>query len=211
MGRMLAETRFDACDIAALLTRLPPRLHVCANARGLRRFGENELARLDGGYPKGWNPWFELFVNTSESRGFPFLHQDMCSTHANVMQVQGRKRFVCFPPTDSEFLYRDGGFGTRSRIPSEQIMAGEVDLERFPLYAQAHPSVVDLERGDLFFVPSNTWHTTCTLPGPEASVSVGGNFVNAANLDAFSSAWHDMMAAKRLAARGAATMSKGAR
>ena len=35
---------------------------------------------------------FELFISNRECVGFPFLHKDMCATHAMSMQVQGIKR-----------------------------------------------------------------------------------------------------------------------
>jgi len=41
-----------------------------------------------GLFPEAWARWFELFISTRDSPGFPFLHQDMCSTHALSMQVQ---------------------------------------------------------------------------------------------------------------------------
>jgi len=87
-------------------------------------FGHNYLAATDKGYPGGWHKWFELFINSRECQGFPFLHVDMCATHAYSLQVQGIKRFHLFPPSDSEFLYPYGNMGTRSFIDHNDIVGG---------------------------------------------------------------------------------------
>lgn len=78
-------------------------------------FGKNYLHEEGKGYPKvsilhqsvavqhtevdatirtescgqGWSSWFELFISSRECLGFPFLHRDMCSTHAFSMQIEG--------------------------------------------------------------------------------------------------------------------------
>lgn len=103
------------------------------NASSLRLppvFGTNYLSQgplYDSGVlPAGWARWCELFISTRESAGFPFLHQDMCATHAFSMQVQGIKRFILFPPSDSQYLYPLGLTAARSPIPHEDIFADKV-------------------------------------------------------------------------------------
>ena len=65
--------------------------------------------RPDGSHPQGWSSWFELFLSSRECAGFPFLHRDMCSTHAFSMQIEGasapalpaparRPSAMCYPP-----------------------------------------------------------------------------------------------------------------
>ena len=93
-------------------------------------FGANALeddAKTPGALPDAWRDgWFELFVNHPEGAGFPFLHRDTCHVHAVSMQIQGRKRFVMFPPEDARYLYPlGGGSGTRSKIPAAILFPPE--------------------------------------------------------------------------------------
>ena len=93
-------------------------------------FGANALedvAKTPGALPAAWRDgWFELFVNHPEGAGFPFLHRDTCHVHAVSMQIQGRKRFVMFPPEDARYLYPlGGGSGTRSKIPAAILFPPE--------------------------------------------------------------------------------------
>jgi len=98
-------------------------------------FGANALeddAKTPGALPDAWRDgWFELFVNHPEGAGFPFLHRDTCHVHAVSMQIQGRKRFVMFPPEDARYLYPlGGGSGTRSKIPAAILFPPEPRGER---------------------------------------------------------------------------------
>lgn len=62
-----------------------------------------------------------------------------------------------FSGEDSEFLYP-------TRIPFEEsTVYSEVnikipDLAKFPNYQKARPYVVDLEPGDVLYVPHHWWH-----------------------------------------------------
>ena len=47
------------------------------------------VAGNDSKMDQGWSSWFELFISSRECEGFPFLHRDMCSTHAFSMQIEG--------------------------------------------------------------------------------------------------------------------------
>jgi len=153
------------------------------------------------GYPHAWGRWFELFISNRDCVGFPFLHKDMCATHAFSMQVQGIKRFILFPPSDAQYLYTFGETGTRSRVPHSDICAFRVDLNEFPLYRHASLHIADLRPGDVFFCPSDWWHTTIVVSA-EPSVTFGGNYVDNVNKDEFMSRWRDYINAQRLVSAG---------
>jgi hypothetical protein len=153
------------------------------------------------GYPPAWGRWFELFISNRECVGFPFLHKDMCATHAMSMQVQGIKRFILFPPSDSQYLYTFGETGTRSRVPHSDICAFKVDREEFPLYCHASLHIADLRPGDVFFCPSDWWHTTIVVSA-EPSVTFGGNYVDNVNKDEFLGRWREYVTAQKLVSAG---------
>ena len=153
------------------------------------------------GYPPAWGRWFELFISNRECVGFPFLHKDMCATHAMSMQVQGIKRFILFPPSDSQYLYTFGETGTRSRVPHSDICAFKVDREEFPLYYHASLHIADLRPGDVFFCPSDWWHTTIVVSA-EPSVTFGGNYVDNVNKDEFLGRWREYVTAQKLVSAG---------
>ena len=67
--------------------------------------------------------------------------------------LQGSKLFTIFEPSDARFLYPAGGTNTRSRIPDVH----NVNLEEFPLFAKAKPIHVQLNKGEILFVPSD-WY-----------------------------------------------------
>ncbi|XP_078485638.1 HSPB1-associated protein 1 [Ciona intestinalis] len=74
-----------------------------------------------------------------------------------VLQVQGRKRWTLFPPSDSQHLYP-------TRIPYEESSVfSKVDLqhpglEEHESFTSCHPHVITLEPGDMLLVPQHWWH-----------------------------------------------------
>ena len=169
-------------------------------------FGPNHLAARDRGYPVAWNQWFELFINSRECRGFPFLHKDMCNTHAFSMQLAGEKAFVMFPPTDEPNLYPLPN-STRSGISTPFIMAECVNLRTYPDYSETHPHRVVLKPGEILFTPSNWWHTTRVHSDIEPSITLGGNFVGETNHQDFLDSWSDFSRMLQLRAAGVATLT----
>ena len=103
------------------------RLPECFGANALE-----DVAKTPGALPDAWRDgWFELFVNHPEGAGFPFLHRDTCHVHAVSMQIQGRKRFVMFPPEDARYLYPlGGGSGTRVDPGGDPLPAGTARRRR---------------------------------------------------------------------------------
>ncbi|XP_054714960.1 HSPB1-associated protein 1-like [Uloborus diversus] len=74
-----------------------------------------------------------------------------------VAQIEGRKRWVLFPPTDDSFMYP-------SRIPYEEssvFSSVNIKMPNYsvhPLFKESHPYVAVLNPGDVLFVPKKWWH-----------------------------------------------------
>ncbi len=110
---------------------------------------------------------------------FPCLHYDNLHTHAFLMQLHGRKEYLVFRPDQSRFLYpRTGIEANKSGIPDIE----NVDLSRFPLFAQAEGVRFELHPGETLFVPAHWWHTARIL---STSITVSINGVNASNFSEF--------------------------
>jgi len=108
---------------------------------------------------------------------FPVLHYDGAAAHAFLMQIYGRKRFILYPPEQTEFLYPSPERPNLSLIKN----LNEPDLERFPLFEKAVATTFVLEPGELFFIPSGWWHTTKMLT---PCISISANVVNQSNWQA---------------------------
>lgn len=110
---------------------------------------------------------------------FPMVHYDGLHTHAFLMQLYGTKEYLVFPPDQSRFLYPGAGNkASNSGIPDIE----NVDLSRFPLYAQAEGKRFELHPGETLFVPGGWWHTARIL---STSITVSINGVSAANWSDF--------------------------
>jgi len=96
------------------------------------------------------------------------LHTDQFGLDGVVMQFQGRKRFVLYPPNEGPHLY----FG--------EIDADEPDLEKYPRFAQARGRLEGiLHPGDLVYVPRYWWHQVTSL---DDSLSALFDMVHARNV-----------------------------
>ena len=120
----------------------------------------------------------ELYIGGKGS-AFPVLHYDGAGTHAFLMQIYGRKQFIVYPPSQEEFLYPSPEKENLSLINSIE----KPDLQRFPLFAKAVPTIFVLEPGELLFVPSHWWHTTKMLT---PSITLSSNTLNQSN-------WHELV------------------
>jgi ribosomal protein L16 Arg81 hydroxylase len=82
------------------------------------------------------------------------LHVDVWDTHAWLSQLEGRKRWLLFPPEDRKYLY------------DYQVRCEKPDLAKFPLYEKASPLECTIGPGDTVFVPSRWAHWVQSLdPG----------------------------------------------
>ena len=105
---------------------------------------------------------------------FPVLHYDGAGTHAFLMQIYGRKRFIIYSPDQEPFLYPSMEKRNLSLINSVE----KPDLSKFPLFEKAQAITFVLEPGELLFVPSHWWHTTKML---SPSISISANVLNQSN------------------------------
>ena len=94
--------------------------------------------------------------NTSSS-----IHFD---THeALLVQADGERRVLLWPPEQAHHLYMDEG--EHQRYGLSPINVDRVDLRRFSRLTDAVPFVVDLRPGDLLYVPALWWHHVSTPHG----------------------------------------------
>jgi hypothetical protein len=87
---------------------------------------------------------------------FTPLHHDL--TNNLVVQVTGSKRVVLLPPSETRYLYNHWHvFSAVHDITDEQR------LEQFPLAKQATSYTVELQPGQILFVPIGWWHQVTAL------------------------------------------------
>jgi histone arginine demethylase JMJD6 len=120
----------------------------------------------------------ELYIG-GKGGAFPVLHYDGAGAHAFLMQVYGQKQFIIYPPSQEQYLYPSPEKENLSLINS----IDNPDLEKFPLFAKAEPTVFILQPGEMLFIPSHWWHTTKMLT---PSISISANVVNQSN-------WHELI------------------
>ena len=90
---------------------------------------------------------------------FPFLHYDDLLTQTFITQVHGRKEWIMYEPSDTPFMYPSEEEGNISQVPMEE----DIDLCKFPLYAQATPIRFVLEEGEMLYGAPGWWHVTRAL------------------------------------------------
>jgi hypothetical protein len=130
---------------------------------------------------KAWKDftYVELYIGGTGAK-FPVLHYDGLHTHAFLMQLEGVKGYVAFPPSQDHLMY--AGQGEReNKSDVDNIEAP--DPRRFPAFGQASGFRFKLFPGETLFVPSGWWHTARIL-SPSITVSING--ANAANWKNFS-------------------------
>ena len=87
------------------------------------------------------------------------LHYDMM--HNVVAQVVGRRRAVLFAPRERRHLY---AYPLRTLSwHHSPVRVEEPDLDRYPDFTKAQRIEVEIERGDLLFIPKGWWHHFATL------------------------------------------------
>jgi hypothetical protein len=114
--------------------------------------------------------------------------------HNLVGQIVGRKRFTLVPPGNLEFMYpskRYDRYSNQCHVDIENW-----DAEEYPRYADAPIVTVDLEPGDMLYLPPLWWHHVKSLDS-----SITANNFNYRNLaTAGKAAVHDRL--RRLVASG---------
>jgi histone arginine demethylase JMJD6 len=102
--------------------------------------------------------FIEIFIG-GQGGSFPTLHYDGCAAHAFLMQVYGHKEYVLYSPDQEPFLYPSPVRQNVSAINSIE----KPDLNKFPLFAKAVPTIFRLDPGETLFIPSRWWHTVFML------------------------------------------------
>lgn len=87
---------------------------------------------------------------------FTPLHFDL--TNNLIAQVVGAKRVVMAPPSETQRLYNH-----RHVFSAVHDITDEARLNLYPLARSARTIEVDLEAGDLLFVPIGWWHQVTSL------------------------------------------------
>ncbi|XP_075590181.1 HSPB1-associated protein 1 homolog [Dermatophagoides farinae] len=115
----------------------------------------NNLGLFESNGPM-MNQKFSTTIWIGTTKSCTPCHQDTYGYNF-VGQLYGRKQWILFPPTDAAVLYP-------TRIPYEessifsQINFKHIDLNKFPLFKQCRPYIIELKPGDLLHVPHHWWH-----------------------------------------------------
>lgn len=115
----------------------------------------------------------ELFFG-GEGASFPRLHIDYWGMDGFVSQIYGRKEFIILGIEQTPFVYPTEDDELSSPIND----IDNVDLEKYPLFAQAKPIRLTLNPGETLYNPNGNWHTTTMH---ETSITVIGATWNSSN------------------------------
>lgn len=135
-------------------------------------------ASIPAGLPAAWHDWCEVFI-TGRGSGV-YTHSDVMATHAWSAQLCGVKRFYLAAPSEAPHLYPMAAAPRISRIRELDF----ADAAAFPDFAKATVHSVELQPGDIAYIPPDWWHSTRVVSSG-INITLGGNFVNASNLSAF--------------------------
>lgn len=118
----------------------------------------------------------ELFVGGNGS-SFPFLHYDALYMHTQLTQLYGSKVFYLYPPSQTPNMY-----AYPDSPEFSQVNFLESGYQKFPLFKNVKPIVMNVLQGETIFFLSGWWHTTKIT---EPSVTYGCGQLNAHNWDDF--------------------------
>lgn len=162
---------------AAAVAADPPYLRLWTYARD-----RPELAR-DFTPPAAFEDWFGrlpsrlrpdppphwIFVGPAGT--YTPLHLDPWATHAWFAQLQGRKRFILFPPEDTRKICDGNQFVDVRHLIGTVTSSGDAAQH----FADCRPRVVTLKRGQLLFLPRGWAHAVLAL---DPSISLTHNFLS---------------------------------
>eukprot|EP00941_MAST-03F_sp_MAST-3F-sp1_P001168 g1168.t1 len=118
-----------------------------------------------------WRKIYEVNVWAGTPGVTTPAHYDV--TNNFYVQVSGRKRFVLFPPADSNVLYlhpRIHPAGRQSQVDIDKWMNIEMNMDDneerifFPKFENSHPVEVVLSKGDILYIPPYWFHHVTALP-----------------------------------------------
>jgi chloride channel 7 len=101
------------------------------------------------------------------------LHYDAGAAHGWLAQIQGRKLFILYPPSDTQYLYP-----LESEIETVQSPIDPLnpDTDKFPNLENARPVAFILQPGEAVVIPQGWWHYAVAL---DRSITVQRNFYHA--------------------------------
>lgn len=118
----------------------------------------------------------QLFISTESTHPTQRLAQTFmhCANNLNMFfNVEGRKRWVLVDPEFSLCVYpstlfrRAAAFFSLIKAPTKAVQ----ETPRFPLYQYCPKYEVDLEEGDVLFIPCWWWHSVETLTPSTLSIA----------------------------------------
>lgn len=99
-----------------------------------------------------------LYVGPGQNKSL--LHYD--ENHSLLMMLEGRKRFILFPPEQSSHMYPYSPFSLKSilenRVVDSKVDCSSLDYEKYPNLLKAKGITGWLEEGQALFIPAGTWH-----------------------------------------------------
>jgi hypothetical protein len=113
-------------------------------------------------YHAGILRYAQFFMSATGSR--TPLHFDTLCTNNLFFQVHGRKRFILISASQKRHCYMRGWRWSA-------VNASQPDYHAHPQFRHVTPTVVDIEPGDMLFIPSCTLHEVITL-SPSISFNV---------------------------------------
>ena len=128
------------------------------------KFRSFPLRYLPEWYQRVWED-YPCFFFGSRGNVTP-LHFDNCETHNLFFQVRGKKKFYIIEGRDTPHCYRVGW--RRSKVDARQV-----DYNMYPRFANATVYELDIQPGEVLYMPPRTWHQTCAS---ETNVSFNLDF-----------------------------------
>lgn len=105
-------------------------------------------------YWRNWEEYAQFFVGPTGS--VTPLHFDTLLTHNLFFHLAGRKRFILIPADQRALCYTRNWRWTR-------FDPTDPDYDAFPLAEQSTPVSVELEPGDVLYLPTGTLHHVTNL------------------------------------------------
>jgi len=110
-----------------------------------------------------------LYVGSGGNKSL--LHYD--ETHSLLIMLEGRKRFMLFPPSETCHLYSYNIFNLRAllqgRVLDSRIDCSQLNYNQYPALSRVRGVVGSMEAGQALLIPAGTWHY---IEGEDLNVSV---------------------------------------
>lgn len=116
--------------------------------------GEFPIGILPNWYAKNWSRYVQFFMSTKGS--VTPLHFDTLLTNNLFFQIKGNKRFTIIRHKDGKYCYRRGWrwYNVDPEFP---------DFQKYPEYAKADVGNVQVNAGDMFYMPPGELHHVRSL------------------------------------------------